>query len=56
MHVLRAALAAADPYRAVVAALTHDAKAVQISGVNPVGRQDLRRGRGQSRRCDVACR
>lgn len=30
MQVLRAALAAADPYRAVVAALTQDAKAAQI--------------------------
>lgn len=30
MQVLRAALSAADPYRAVVAALTHDARAAQI--------------------------
>ncbi|MEP6776382.1 MAG: glycerate kinase [Chloroflexota bacterium] len=30
MQVLRAALSAADPYRAVVAALIHDAKAAQI--------------------------
>jgi glycerate 2-kinase len=30
MQVLRAGLAAADPYRAVVAALTHNANAVQI--------------------------
>jgi glycerate 2-kinase len=30
MQVLRAALAAADPYRAIVAALTHDAKAAEI--------------------------
>ena len=39
MQVLRAALAAADPYRAVVAALTHNAKAAQmLASIPPEGK------------------